>query len=114
MRRRSRILAISAATIAVTAVTAAVFHVTAPFSSAVPAVKPTNADQRAVVATVEAFAEAWQEGDCATYLKLTTQREQDDAGITQCAAFERRADAFGEVVTHSDLTIVDIRGSENW
>lgn len=91
----------SAATVlvvlAVSTVTAVVTQ-----SRALPAAVPANAGQRAVVAAVETFAVAWREGDCAAYLEITTQLEQEKAGVTDCASFDSRAAAFADVVTDGD------------
>lgn len=79
-------------------------------AEAVPAVTPTSADQREVVAAVQAFADAWREGDCAAYLKFTTQLEQDEAGITDCASFDALSAAFAETVGDMELFVTDISG----
>ncbi|TQJ32633.1 hypothetical protein [Microbacterium sp. SLBN-146] len=84
--------------------------VTAP--SAVPTATPTNDNQRAVIATVEAFIEAWREEDCAAYLVITTQREQEEAGITDCASFDARASAFSAIVADAEIVVTDVRGPE--
>lgn len=83
---------------------------TAPM--AVPTATPTNDDQRAVIATVEAFIEAWREEDCAAYLAITTQREQEEAGITDCATFDARASAFSAIVADAEIVVTDVRGPE--
>lgn len=87
---------------------AAVFLFDVVAAESVTAVAPTSADERAVVATVRSFTDAWREQNCAAYLEITTQVEQERAGIADCASFDARSAAFTEIVGNIELVVTEI------
>ena len=100
------------AVLAVLVVAAVVVLTVVPARSTLPEPGFLRADKREVAETVEAFVDAWRDGDCATYLAITTQREQERAGITDCAVFGTRASAFAQTVTDIEFAVTDIRGPD--
>lgn len=95
---------------AVLVTAATVLGILALGSSSEPEVRPTNADQRDVVDAVETYVDAWKSADCEAYLRITTESEQQQAGITDCVLFDERAQAFLGLASDSDLFVTDIRG----
>ena len=55
---------------------------------------PSGADEEAAVAAVEQYDQAWQTADCDAFNEATTQKFRDEAGFTDCPAFETEAQAF--------------------
>lgn len=100
------------AVLAVLAATVVVAMTVAPARAPLPEPEFLKVDKREVTETVEAFVNAWRDADCAAYLAITTQREQERAGITDCAAFEERARAFARTVTDIEFAVTDIRGPD--
>ncbi|MFK4834917.1 DUF2510 domain-containing protein [Microbacterium sp. ZW T2_14] len=65
-------------------------------------------DERAAVATVEVYDDAWQDGDCDAFTTATTEFFRTDNGFTDCATFEAESDSFDENFDDYELTVTDV------
>ena len=69
----------------------------------------TDPDQRAAVAAVELYDEAWQEADCEAYVASTTESFRTQSGLTDCSAFETEAETFTDAVEDYEIDVTDVR-----
>jgi len=53
-----------------------------------------TADEKAAVAAVEQYDDAWQNGDCDAFEASTTEQFRAEAAFADCAAFQSEAAAF--------------------
>lgn len=65
-------------------------------------------DERAAVAAVGLYDEAWQEGDCDKLVAATTENFRATNELTDCAAFEEQAAAFTAGVEDYSVQTTDI------
>ena len=65
-------------------------------------------DERAAVATVELYDEAWQDGDCETFTASTSETFRTESGFTDCVTFEEDSDRFDENFEDYEVTITDV------
>ena len=66
-------------------------------------------DQRAAVAAVELYDEAWQSADCTSYVASTTESFRTQSGLTDCSAFETEAETFTDAVEDYEIDVTDVR-----
>ncbi|KAF2412037.1 hypothetical protein B1729_17160 [Microbacterium sp. B35-04] len=69
----------------------------------------TDPDQRAAVATVELYDEAWQDADCESYAASTTESFRTQSGLADCSAFETEAETFTDSVEDYEIDVTDVR-----
>jgi hypothetical protein len=69
----------------------------------------TDPDQRAAVAAVELYDEAWQDADCKAYVASTTESFRTQSGLTDCSAFETEAETFTDAVEDYEVDVTDVR-----
>lgn len=67
--------------------------------------------QRAAVAVVEQYDDAWNGAECEDFLATTTESFRTSLGLTDCAAFEAQADIFGETTDEYELTVTSVSES---
>ncbi|WP_426321266.1 DUF2510 domain-containing protein [Microbacterium sp. E-13] len=65
-------------------------------------------DERAAVATVGLYDEAWQEGDCDKLVAATTESFRADQGMDDCAAFQDEAAGFNASVHDYEVDVTDV------
>jgi flagellar basal body-associated protein FliL len=65
-------------------------------------------DERAAVATVELYDEAWQDGDCETFTASTTEDFRTTSGFTDCVTFEEDSVRFDENFEDYEVTITEV------
>ena len=65
-------------------------------------------DERAAVATVELYDDAWQDGDCDSFTAATTEDFRAASGFTDCATFETDADRFDENFDDYEVKVTDV------
>ena len=70
---------------------------------------PADPDQRAAVAAVELYDEAWQDADCEAYVASTTESFRTQSGLTDCSAFETEAETFTDAVEDYEIDVTDVR-----
>ena len=69
----------------------------------------TDPDQRAAVAAVELYDDAWQDADCEAYVASTTESFRTQSGLTDCSAFETEAETFTDAVEDYEIDVTDVR-----
>jgi len=72
---------------------------------------PADADQRAAVAAVELYDDAWQDDDCEAFFASTTESFRTQSGLTDCSAFETEAESFNTTVDDYEVEVTDVRGA---
>ncbi|MDR7183224.1 NACalpha-BTF3-like transcription factor [Microbacterium trichothecenolyticum] len=65
-------------------------------------------DERAAVATVGLYDDAWQEGDCDSFAAATSENFRDTVGLLDCATFESQASAFDENFDDYEIKVTDV------
>ncbi len=65
-------------------------------------------DERAAVATVGLYDEAWQEGDCDKLEAATTEGFRADQGMTDCAVFHDQAAGFSASVDDYEVDVIKV------
>ncbi|MFF2485844.1 DUF2510 domain-containing protein [Microbacterium sp. NPDC058062] len=65
-------------------------------------------DERAAVATVGLYDDAWQEGDCDSFTAATSEDFRDTVGLLDCATFESQATAFDENFDDYEIKVTDV------
>ncbi|MDZ8171788.1 DUF2510 domain-containing protein [Microbacterium xanthum] len=65
-------------------------------------------DERAAVATVQTYDDAWRTGDCDAYEASTTESFRDYLGIPDCESFQTSAAEFGATTSGYELTVTSI------
>ncbi|MFE5408527.1 DUF2510 domain-containing protein [Microbacterium sp. NPDC056569] len=65
-------------------------------------------DERAAVATVGLYDEAWQEGDCDKLGAATTEGFRETVSLTDCTVFEDQAAAFSAGVEDYRINVTDV------
>ena len=69
----------------------------------------SDPDQRAAVAAVELYDDAWQDADCEAYVASTTENFRTQSGLTDCSAFETEAETFTDAVEDYEIEVTDVR-----
>jgi len=69
---------------------------------------PSEADEAAVVATVQLYDEAWQEVDCDKYFATTTGAFRDELELPDCVTFEEYAQDFADSTEDYLVTITNV------
>ena len=67
-----------------------------------------DSDKLAAVAGVEQYDSAWQNADRDSYLEATTDDFRTQMGLTDCSAFETRAEEYRAGVEDYDVAVVDV------
>jgi hypothetical protein len=65
-------------------------------------------DERAAVAAVELYDDAWQNGDCDSLTAATTEHFRTASGFTDCATFEANADGFDDNFDDYEVRVTDV------
>jgi hypothetical protein len=65
-------------------------------------------DERAAVATVGAYDDAWQQGDCDSFNAVTTEDFRATNGFGDCATLQSQSAAFGEVFEDYKVNVTDV------
>ena len=65
-------------------------------------------DERAAVATVGLYDDAWQEGDCDSFNAVTTEDFRATNGFGDCATLQSQSAAFGETFDDYEVNITDV------
>ncbi|MBW9111268.1 DUF2510 domain-containing protein [Microbacterium trichothecenolyticum] len=65
-------------------------------------------DERAAVATVGLYDDAWQEGDCEKLVAATTEQFRTSSDLGDCAAFADQAAAFSTGIEDYTVNITDV------
>lgn len=65
-------------------------------------------DERAAVAAVELFDNAWQDADCDAFRTSTTEQFRTDSGFGDCASFEAEAALFDESFDDYEIVVDDV------
>ncbi|KQP68187.1 hypothetical protein ASF40_18590 [Microbacterium sp. Leaf288] len=73
---------------------------------------PVDADQKAAVAAVELYDDAWQDADCQAFMASTTEAFRAQAGLADCSAFETEAEGFGLAVEDYEVDLTGVRRSD--
>lgn len=68
-----------------------------------------DSDQRAALATVDLYDDAWQNADCDAYFASTTEGFRAESGLTDCSAFETAAEEFSAAAEDYEVEVTDIR-----
>jgi hypothetical protein len=68
-------------------------------------------DERAAVAAVELYDDAWQDADCDAYESATTEDFRETFGITDCDTFVSEAEYFDESSDAYEMRIDDVETS---
>ncbi|HWI31888.1 MAG TPA: DUF2510 domain-containing protein [Microbacterium sp.] len=67
-----------------------------------------SADENAAIEAVEAYDEAWQDGDCDALQAVTTEDLRTAVGVPDCAAFEEAAAGFQDATDDYELKVTDV------
>ncbi|MFJ6654399.1 DUF2510 domain-containing protein [Microbacterium sp. NPDC091313] len=65
-------------------------------------------DQRAAIAAVERYDDAYDDGDCIAFEQSTTSAYRDDFGYSDCASFEEQAQYFDEATDDYEMRITGV------
>lgn len=65
-------------------------------------------DERAAVATVGLYDDAWQDGDCEKLIAVTTEQFRTESDLNDCAAFADQAAAFSAGIDDYTVNITDV------
>jgi hypothetical protein len=65
-------------------------------------------DERAAIATVELYDDAWQNGDCDKLTAATTESFRASSELTDCAAFADQAASFSAEVQDYEVNVTDV------
>lgn len=65
-------------------------------------------DERAAVAAVQLYDEAWQEADCDAFTQSTTERFRESSGFGDCESFTAEAQLFDENFDEYEVAIGDV------
>ncbi len=74
---------------------------------------PADADQKAAVAAVELYDDAWQDADCKAFMASTTEAFRAQAGLADCSAFETEAEGFADAVEDYEVDVTGVRDAED-
>jgi hypothetical protein len=77
-------------------------------STSTPGVAPQTDDERAAVAVVEQYNDAWLDGDCDEYFAVTSENMQLFEQIRDCDGFEESSQYFSDSVEDYSLSITGI------
>ena len=69
---------------------------------------PQSDDERAAVATVDLYDDAWQAADCDAFTEATTENFRAANGFSDCAAFEQGAAGFDQNFDDYVITVTDV------
>lgn len=65
-------------------------------------------DERAAVAAVEQYDDAWQDADCDDLIASTTEQFRTESGFPDCASFVAGAEIFDDNVDDYEITIDEV------
>ncbi len=68
----------------------------------------SNDQERAAIAAVQLYDDAWQNVDCDAFVASTTDSLRSEWGMTDCSAFETEAEAFVASVDDYSVTVTQV------
>lgn len=71
--------------------------------------EPSDPDERAALAAVDLWDEAWDEVDCDKFFEATTEDFRAEISLADCAAFEEQAQFFTDSTDDYDVEVDSIQ-----
>jgi hypothetical protein len=70
--------------------------------------EPANANERAAIAAMREYNQAWLDGDCDVYMSTTDEQMRSAIGLETCDSFTSAAQSFSQSIANFTLTPTDI------